>query len=102
MLNVSTIIILIIKIMFDYNQLSTMSLAELRQLNNTIVTLIKAKRKVDSVIKKQRISIGDVVSLTSPKYAGKTFTIVKVNRTKAVITDVQGYRYDCPISLIKV
>lgn len=88
--------------MLDYNQLSAMSLAELRQLNNTIVTLIKAKRNLDTAIKKQQIGIGDIVTLNSPKYADKTFTIVKVNRTKAVIKDIQGRRYDCPISLIKV
>ena len=87
--------------MIDYNKLSAMSLSELRQLNNTIVTIIKSKRNLDSAIKKQQLIIGDVVTLTSPKYIGREFTIVKVNRTKAVITDGRG-RYTCPIDLIKV
>ena len=87
--------------MIDYNKLSAMSLAELRQLNNTIVTIIKAKRNLDSAIKKHRIAVGDVVTLASPKYAGREFKIVQVNRTKAVITDGRG-RYTCPIDLIKV
>ena len=88
--------------MYNQNQLEVMSLQDLRNLNNTIVTIIKSKRNLDAAIKKQQIGIGDVVTLNSPKYADKTFTIVKVNRTKAVIKDIQGRRYDCPISLIKV
>mgnify|MGYP003657394233 CR=1 FL=1 len=87
--------------MYNQNQLEVMSLQDLRNLNTTIIAVIKAKRNLSSAVKKQQLIIGDVVTLTSPKYIGREFTIVKVNRTKAVITDGRG-RYTCPIDLIKV
>lgn len=87
--------------MYNQNQLEAMSIQDLRNLNKTIVEIIKAKRNLSAAVKKQRLIIGDIVTLTSPKYAGREFKIVQVNRTKAVISDGRG-RYTCPIDLIKV
>lgn len=87
--------------MYNQNQLEGMSIEGLRNLNSTIIAIIKAKSNLSAVIKKERLIVGDIVTLTSPKYRGRKFEIVKVNRTKAVISDGRG-RYTCPINLIKV
>ena len=71
---------------------------------NVIIDVIRAKQKSlrASLVaaKKAVFSTGQTVNITSKK-GNLTGTIVKLNRTKAVV-EIDGRQYNCPISIMEV
>ena len=86
----------------NYSQLSNLSVAELRNINQIVIELIKQKRTIESLQKKVGLRIGMTVRVNHPKLQGRDLEVVKINRTKANIRVVGGYSsYNVPVSLIE-
>lgn len=71
---------------------------------NVIIEVVRAKQKSlrASLIaaKKAAFVVGQTVNITSRK-GSLTGTIVKINRTKAVV-EINGDKFNCPISIMEV
>ena len=71
---------------------------------NTVIDVIRAKQKSlrASIVaaKKAAIVVGQTVNITSRK-GSLTGTIVKLNRTKAIVK-IDGREFNCPISIMEV
>jgi len=71
---------------------------------NVIIEVVRAKQKSlrASLVaaKKAAFVVGQTVNITSRK-GSLTGTIVKINRTKAVV-EIDGREYNCPISIMEV
>jgi hypothetical protein len=86
----------------NYSQLSNLSVAELRNINQIVIELIKQKRTIESLQKKVGLRIGMTVRVNHPKLQGRDLEVVKINRTKANLRVVGGYSsYNVPVSLIE-
>ena len=86
----------------NYSELSNLSVAELRNINQIVVELIKQKRTIESLQKKVGLRIGMTVRVNHPKLQGRDLEVVKINRTKANLRVVGGYgSYNVPVSLIE-
>jgi hypothetical protein len=82
----------------NYSQLSNLSVAELRNINQIVVELIKQKRNIESLQKKVGLQIGMSVTVNHPKLLGKQLKVEKINRTKAVLSVINGASYGRPVS----
>jgi len=83
-------------------ELSKLSIDELLSLNKKVIAVIKAKRKMESLDKKDELYVGAKVEVNHPKMKGKALIIDKINRTKAVVKEA-GTMYggwNVPISMI--
>jgi hypothetical protein len=85
----------------NYSELSNLSVAELRNINQIVIELIKQKRTIESLQKKVGLQIGMKVKVNHPRLAGKDLFINKINRTKATVSLNGGACYIVPISLIE-
>ena len=86
----------------NYSELSNLSVAELRNINQIVVELIKQKRNIESLQKKVGLRIGMTVRVNHPKLQGRDLEVVKINRTKANLRVIGGYgSYNVPVSLIE-
>jgi hypothetical protein len=85
----------------NYSELSKLSVEELRNINQIVVGLIKAKRTVESLTKKIGLKVGMSVKVNHPKLAGQELHISKINRTKATVHIKSGKSFIVPISLIE-
>jgi len=85
----------------NYSELSNLSVAELRNINQIVVELIKQKRTIESLQKKVGLSVGMQVTVNHPKLRGKELWVNKINRTKATLSVKSGACYNVPISLIQ-
>ncbi len=85
----------------NISQLSSLSISELRSLNEAVVSMIKHKRSMESALKKVGLSVGMSVRVNHPKLAGQELHISKINRTKATVHIKSGKAYIVPISLIE-
>ena len=85
----------------NYSQLSSLSISELRSLNEAVVSMIKHKRSMESTLKKVGLSVGMNVRVNHPKLRGLELHISKINRTKATVHIKSGAAYIVPISLIE-
>jgi hypothetical protein len=86
----------------NYSELSKLSVEELRNINQMVVELIKAKRTVQSLQNKVGLKIGMVVKVNHPKLQGRELEVTKINRTKANLRVVGGFAsYNVPVSLIQ-
>lgn len=86
----------------NYSQLSKLSVEELREINNLVVTLIKQKRTIASLEKKVGLSVGMKVTVNHPKLRGRELEVTKINRTKANLRVIGGFAsYNVPVSLIE-
>jgi hypothetical protein len=86
----------------NYSELSKLSVEELRNINQIVVELIKAKRTVESLQKKVGLTVGMKVKVNHPKLQGRELEVVKINRTKANLRVVGGFAsYNVPVSLIE-
>jgi uncharacterized OB-fold protein len=86
----------------NYSELSKLSVEELRNINEIVVGLIKAKRTVESLQKKVGLQIGMKVKVNHPKLQGRELEVVKINRTKANLRVIGGFAsYNVPVSLIE-
>lgn len=64
------------------SQINTLSTADLSQLNADLIDIIKLRRRQDARIVKRSLEVGMTVKVNHPQAAGKTFTVVQINRTK--------------------
>jgi hypothetical protein len=85
----------------NYSQLSNLSVAELRNINQIVIELIKQKRTIESLQKKVGLKVGMSVTVNHPKLAGKELFVNKISRTKATLSVKSGACYNVPISLIQ-
>ena len=81
-------------------QKSNLSIEELRNLNSVVVEMVKAQRRVSNKMKKFELSIGQSVTIDHKDCIGQTYTVEKINRTKAVLRDNRGRGLNVPISMI--
>ena len=85
----------------NISELSNLSVAELRNINQIVIELIKQKRTIESLQKKVGLSVGMNVKVNHPKLRGMELSINKINRTKATVSVKNGGVYVGPISLIE-
>jgi transcription antitermination factor NusG len=85
----------------NYSELSKLSVEELRNINQIVIGLIKAKRTLESLTNKVGLKVGMTVRVNHPKLAGKELSVNKINRTKATLSVKSGACYVVPISLIE-
>jgi hypothetical protein len=85
----------------NYSELSKLSVEELRNINQIVIGLIKAKRTVESLANKVGLKVGMTVRVNHPKLAGKELSVNKISRTKATLSVKSGACYVVPISLIE-
>jgi hypothetical protein len=86
----------------NISQLSSLSLSELRSLNEAVVNMIKLKRNMEATLKKVELSVGMRVRVNHPKLYGRELEIKKISRTKATLGVIGGMSsYNVPISMIE-
>jgi len=85
----------------NYSELSKLSVEELRNINQIVIGLIKAKRTVESLTNKVGLKVGMSVRVNHPKLAGQELSVNKINRTKATLSIKSGKSFIVPISLIE-
>lgn len=86
----------------NISNLSSLSISELRSLNEAVVNMIKLKRNMESTLKKVELSVGMRVRVNHPKLAGRELEIKKISRTKATLGVIGGMSsYNVPISMIE-
>ena len=85
----------------NYSELANLSVEELRNINQIVIGLIKAKRTVESLTNKVGLKVGMSVRVNHPKLAGKELFVNKISRTKATLSVKSGACYNVPISLIE-
>lgn len=86
----------------NISNLSALSISELRNLNEAVVSMIKHKRAMEASLKKVELSVGMKVRVNHPTLAGKELVVKKINRTKATLGVIGGFAsYNVPISLIE-
>jgi hypothetical protein len=86
----------------NISNLSSLSISELRSLNEAVVNMIKLKRNMESTLKKVELSVGMRVRVNHPKLMGRELEIKKISRTKATLGVIGGMSsYNVPISLIE-
>ena len=86
----------------NISQLSSLSLSELRSLNEAVVNMIKFKRTTEASLKKMELSIGMRVKVNHPKLMGRELVVNKINRTKATLGVIGGFgSYNVPIAMIE-
>ena len=83
------------------SQLSSLSVSELRSLNEAVVDMIKHKRNMESTLNKVGLSVGMSVRVNHPRLAGRELIVNKISRTKATLSLNGGAVYTVPISLIE-
>jgi co-chaperonin GroES (HSP10) len=70
---------------------------EMRDINGTIVNILKADRRTKIAAAKRNFRVGDVVT-----FQHKTGTIKKINRTKCVVEcGGIGNRWTVPMTMLK-
>ena len=86
----------------NISQLSSLSLSELRSLNEAVVNMIKFKRTTEASLKKMELSVGMKVRVNHPKLYGRELVVNKINRTKATLGVIGGFgSYNVPITMIE-
>ncbi len=86
----------------NISQLSSLSLSELRSLNEAVVNMIKLKRATEASLKKMELSVGMKVRVNHPKLMGRELVVNKINRTKATLGVIGGFgSYNVPITMIE-
>tara|TARA_Y100000389_G_scaffold22654_1_gene19350 strand:+ start:206 stop:478 length:273 start_codon:yes stop_codon:yes gene_type:complete len=87
----------------NYSKLNEMNLDELRNLNSMVLTVINNKKAMMGHEMKQQLYVGANVKVNHPKLAGKQCRVEKINRTKCVISILNGYgSYNVPLSMVKL
>lgn len=81
--------------------LETMTIEELRQLNEEVIATINHKRKMASMAMKAQLRVGSLVEADHPRLVGQTFEVVQIKRTKANIRNIEGGpMYSIPMSML--
>jgi hypothetical protein len=86
----------------NISNLSSLSISELRSLNEAVVNMIKFKRTTEASLKKMELSVGMRVRVNHPKLMGRELVVNKINRTKVTLGVIGGFSsYNVPISMIE-
>ena len=91
-----------------YSELNKMTIEQLRELNSKIVETLKLKKYEVAMETKSELRVGLNVSVNHPKLAGKQCVVSKINRTKAVLSVLNGpsygrpVQYTVPLSMIQI
>jgi hypothetical protein len=85
----------------NISQLSSLSISELRSLNEAVINMVKHKRNMESTLKKVGLSVGMSVRVNHRRLEGKVLIVNKISRTKATLSLNGGAVYTVPISLIE-
>lgn len=84
-----------------HNELNSMTLEQLRDLNERVVAAIKAKRYVAAAEVKSALYCGANVKVNHPRLAGKQCRVEEIRRTKCVISVLNSAgRYSVPMSMV--
>jgi hypothetical protein len=87
----------------NYSELSKLSVEELRILNKRVVEVIKLKKSETALNVKESLYVGANVSVNHPKLVGKQLRVEKINRTKAILSVLNGRgKYTVPMNMISV
>ena len=84
--------------MITKTQLAKLDMAELRSIRDLIQREIEYR--AEDV--KYDLRPGTKVKINHKKTIGRIFTVVEVKRKKAVVTDVNGARYNVSMPLIEI
>jgi hypothetical protein len=86
----------------NISELSSLSISELRSLNEAVVNMIKFKRTTEASLKKMELSVGMRVRVNHPKLMGRELVVNKINRTKVTLGVIGGFSsYNVPITMIE-
>lgn len=91
-----------------YQELNQLTIEELRNLNSKVVEVIKLKHNEKALDIKDELRVGMNVSVNHPKLQGKQLRVEKINRTKAVLSVLNGPSYgrssqvSVPLSMIQI
>lgn len=81
--------------------LESMTIEELRQLNEEVIATINHKRKMAALEMKAQLRPGSLVEANHPRLVGQTFEVVQIKRTKANIRNIEGGPiYSIPMSML--
>lgn len=87
----------------NYSELKNLSIEELRVLNSKIVEVMKIKKSELAWDVKNQLYVGANVKVNHPKMKGKQCRVEKINRTKCVISILNGYgSYNVPLSMVEL
>ena len=82
--------------------LGSLSYEELKEVNRNLAPLLKQARKEIAADMRYMLSKGDKVRVNHRRLNGKTLTVEKVNRVKAVLRESsKGPSWTVPLSLIE-
>lgn len=79
--------------------LSTLSEADLRELNKAVVQHIKVRRNVTAALKRKSLEVGQKVCWQG-RLGEVKGTVVRIKRKKA-LCNVGGQTWDVPLSMLK-
>jgi co-chaperonin GroES (HSP10) len=90
------------------NEIGKMDMADLIELNHQVVSVIKHKRSHETLLKSLSFKVGDKVVFTSKRSGHKVGEIIKMNRTKAIVSVKNLYsgvayantQYSVPFSML--
>ena len=91
-----------------YQELNSLTIEQLRELNSKVVEVIKSKRVTKALEVKDTLYVGAKVNVNHPKLMGKELKLTKINRTKAVVEVINGPSYgrvgsyNVPLSMIQL
>jgi len=90
--------------MMTTQELKSLSIEELRELNSKVINAINLKKKEMAMDIKFAINVGDVVKVDHPKLDGIDLVVEKIKRTKAILSIANvgnPERFNVPLSMIK-
>ena len=84
-------------------ELNNLSLEELRQLNSDVVRTIEAKKREMASEIKNRLRVGDIVTVDHPRLHGCELVVTRVKRTNVIVSMPNDPKasFDVPMSMIE-
>lgn len=67
---------------------SPLNVDALRSINNFVIDLLKAERKVAVAVAKSTINVGSIVRVNHPKTTGQLFEVISIRRSKTSVRQV--------------
>lgn len=86
-----------------YELLISLSIDELRDLNQMVVNIINFKKELLAKEKMKELNIGDEVKVNHKKLFGLTLVVDKINKRNACLSEKEtGKIWNVPIELIEI
>jgi len=81
--------------------LDSLTIQELLTLNERVVDTINLKRRQEALKVKNQLEVGGLVECDHRRLVGRTLEVLKINRTKARVRDVEGGMiYTVPMNIL--